>query len=63
MNRLEILGLKLLQAALSFDDALKQGHIITADALDLHSRAEEILLRNGTTMTCLPIVEVERVAA
>lgn len=63
MNRLEILGLKLLQAALSFDDAMKQGHIITADALDLHNRAEEIIMRNGTTMTCLPIQETRAEAA
>lgn len=57
MNRLETLAFKLLQAALSFEDAYKQGHIVSEDALDLHNRAEEIILRLGTSMTCGPVME------
>lgn len=62
MNRLETLAFKLLQAALSFDDAFKQGHMVTEDALDLHNRAEEVLLRNGTHMTCGTVVETRAAA-
>lgn len=51
MSRLETLGLKLLQAVLSYEDALKQGHVVTVDALDLFLRAEDIMLRLGTSQT------------
>ena len=63
MTRLEQASLELLKAALRVKDMVGQGQIVTADVLDLCTRAEDVLLPLNTTMTCLPIIELDRVAA
>ncbi len=66
MTRLETAAHDLLRAALRFRDAYGQGLMVTADTLDLFTRAEDVILPLGTSMTCGPVIEtrpIERVAA
>ena len=51
MTRLEQAAHELLKAALRFQDAYRQGCAVTEDAIDLFSRAEDVILPIGTSMT------------
>jgi len=60
LSRTEVLAHKLLQAVMSFKDAVDQGCIITADTVDLAERAEDALMDLMTHKVCgqhVPVVE------
>ncbi len=57
MTRLEHAAHDLLRAALRLKDAYAQGYQVTADALDLVNRAEDVILPIGTSMTTGPVAE------
>lgn len=56
MTRLEQTAHELLKAALRFKDAYAQGLPVTEDALDLFTRAEDVILPLGTSMSTGPVL-------
>lgn len=51
MTRLEQAMHELLKAALRVKDVYGQGYPVTEDAIDLMTRAEDVILPLGTSMT------------
>ena len=57
MTRLEQQALNAYREILRLKDVYGQGYPVTSDALDLITRAEDILLALGTSATCGPVQE------